>query len=84
MDKYRREAMLQMPKGYYVLKADDLLQASDLVWSWTSKEFLRADSPEWLFPPLKTRIEDMVCAIRKIGITEFEQSIPVKRIFTLR
>jgi hypothetical protein len=83
MDKYRREAAEQIPSGFYALKADDLLRADDLVWSVYSKEFLRADSPYWVRSPLKDRIEDIICAIRQIGLSEFEQSIPVKKVFTL-
>ena len=63
-EKLRREAKTAVPVGYYVLTSFDSIKSDDLVWSWTSKEWLRADSQEWLTPT--PEIENCVCVIRQI------------------
>lgn len=63
-EKLRREAKEAVPVGFYVLSNSDSLKPSDLVWSWTSKEWLRADSKQWHLPT--PEIADCVCVIRQL------------------
>lgn len=81
-EKARREAIKNIPYGYYVLPSDEPLLDSDLVWDWTSDKFLRADSPLWLFDTFTIPPEEIVCAVRRAGLTGFETA--KKRTFTLR
>lgn len=81
--RYRTEAKLNLPTGYYILTGTFELQAADMVWSWTTRTWHRADDSGWLFSPL-IYSEDIVCAARKIEISEFEKSIPAKRSYTIR
>ena len=81
--KYHREAKLALPFGYAVLGTGEKLLPSDLVWSWSSNEFLRADSPLWKFPPLEFG-EEIICAARKPEMSEFERSVPVKKSYVLK
>lgn len=49
MDKYTKEAAEQIPVGFY--RVIGRVYPSDLAWSWTSKEWIRVDSPDWLIKP---------------------------------
>ena len=64
MEQLQREAFKAVPVGYFRLTKFDTLKPSDLVWSWTSKEWLRADSELWLSPT--PDIENCICVIREI------------------
>lgn len=81
--KYQKEAKEKLPGGYYVLGANQPLRPEDLVYSWTSHEFLRADSPLWRFSPLVYN-EDIICAARRVANSEFAEAVQVKRSFVLR
>lgn len=81
-DKYHRQARKNVPDGYAVLPAGEDLEPSDFVWNWVDHEWLRADSMKWKFSPL-VDTTDLICAIRKIGMSAFERSVPAKRTFTL-
>ena len=81
-DKFRREAIANIPCGFYVLPSDEPLLNSDLVWDWTSKKFLRADSPLWLFDTFSIPPEEIVCAVRRAELTGFETA--KRRTFTLK
>ena len=81
--KSKIEARLKLPKDFHVLASGEILQSSDLVWSWTTKEWLRADAPEWLFSPL-VYAEDIICIARRIGFSAFEQSVPKKRSYAIK
>jgi hypothetical protein len=80
--KYRSEAKLNLPSGFYILAQGQPLQPSDIVWSYTSHEFLRANSPLWIFSPLEFS-EDLICAARKAQLSEFEQSITSRRVYKI-
>lgn len=82
IDKYRKEALEAKPSDTYEISPDKLT-GDDLVWSWTSKEFLRADSPLWKFSPLIYR-EEIICVVRRVSMGAFEQSVPTKRSFKLK
>jgi hypothetical protein len=79
--KYRKEALRSVPQGYGILPYGAPLKPSDLVW--TSHCFRRADSELWLFSPL-VFYEDVICAVRLPELSDFEQSVPVKRNYTLK
>jgi len=80
INKLRQEAAAAVPTGHYRLTGTDRLRADDLVWSWTTKEWLRADSPEWtVATPFGDACEHLICAARKIELTEFERRVPVQR-----
>lgn len=81
--KYRSQAKLALPSGYAVLATGEQLKPTDIVYSWSSGEWLRADSELWKFPPLEFG-EDIVCAARKIEMSEFERSVPRQRSYALR
>ena len=82
--KYRREALENRPSGYFLLNANDTLRRDDLLWSFTSREWLRADSPEWTVRCTSAvDVGDLICAIRKVELTEFEKSVPAQRKFTI-
>lgn len=81
--QYRTEAKANLPTGYYVLSEPLGLQATDIVWSWSSSEWLRADAPQWKTSPL-IYSEDIICAARKIEISEFEKAVPTRRNYTIR
>jgi hypothetical protein len=89
---YRTEALELRPKDCYVLSEGDTLEASDLVYSWTTREFLRADSSQWIRPPLRQiagdvsirdSIEDLICAVRSVRQSEFASSVQKTRTFIL-
>jgi hypothetical protein len=82
MDRTRREAVEAVPKGYYVLSISDELKPSDLLWSWTSKEWLRTDSPKWLVPTVY-EIENVVCAIRQTQMSMFVETVQTRRIYRI-
>ncbi len=82
MDQLHREAVAAIPPGHYILKAGDKLRPSDLVWSWTTKEFLPASSLEWFMSPFSDPIEEMVCVVRRAGLEGFEAS--KRRVFTVK
>ena len=77
---YRTEAQEQIPAGYFVLTDGDDLRADDLVYSWTTREFIRADSPDWIIPCLKIKIEDLICAVRR----DFSSEVPSRRSYTIK
>lgn len=81
MRNYRTEAIQNIPRGYYILSVAQSLRPDDLVWSWPTKEFLRADSSEWLRSPLMDSAEDVVCAVRKVTVSEFAENVPKQRVF---
>jgi Fe-S-cluster containining protein len=62
MDRWEREAHDAIPPRMGRVEAGEILP-DDLVWCWTTKEFLRADDPGWLHRP--TLAEDCVCVIRQ-------------------
>lgn len=62
MERLEREAKESIPKGYGVV-FDGEIQPDDLVYSWTTKEWLASDSPLWLQAPLRF-VEDAVCVVR--------------------
>jgi hypothetical protein len=80
---YRREAVEAIPKGYYVLSKSDRLKPSDLLWSWCSKEWLRADSPDWLIPT-DYDMENVVCAIRQTQMSMFAESVTARRNYQIK
>lgn len=47
MQKYQTEAAEQKPYDYVRVRSGRILP-DDLVWSWTSHEYLRHDDPSWL------------------------------------
>jgi hypothetical protein len=65
VDKWEREACQSIPAGHARIRTGEL-RADDLVWSWTTKEWLRADDPEW-FDDI-SRAEDCVCAVRSARV----------------
>lgn len=79
---FRREAQEALPEGYFALPQGEPLRPDDLVWSWSSKEFIRADSPEWRFPCFEFESE-VIFAARKVGLSDFEKNIEKKRVFSL-
>jgi hypothetical protein len=81
--KYRSLAKLALPSGYAVLATGEKFKPTDIVWSWCSNEWLRADSELWKFPPLEFG-EDIICAARKPEMSEFERSVPQQRSYALR
>ncbi len=81
--KYTSRAKLALPSGYAVLATGERLKPNDIVWSWCSNEWLRADSELWKFPPLEYG-QDIICAARKIEMSEFEWSVPRQRSYSLR
>lgn len=81
--KYRKEAIENLPEGYAELREHSELRADDLVWSWSSKQFLRADSPLWKFSPLQD-VTDLIFAARRVGWSEFEKSVPTIRKYRLK
>jgi hypothetical protein len=60
-DKWEREACAAIPHRHARILSGEL-RPDDLVWSWTSKEWLRQDDPGWLCSV--ARAEDAVCAVR--------------------
>lgn len=81
--RFRTEAKLNLPAGFYVLSEPFTLQPDDLVWSWSSQEWRRGDDPNWITSPL-IYSEDIICAARKIAISEFERSVPNKKSYTIK
>ena len=81
--KHRREAIEKLPAGFYVLEASAKLLPNDLVWNWTSREWLRADSPKWLFSPL-VYSEDIICAARKVELSDYAADVTARRSFVIR
>lgn len=81
-EKLRREAVEKIPFGYYIVPPDENLEADDLIWDWTSKRFLRADSSLWLFETFLIPREEIVCAVRRARIAGFETA--KKRTFVLK
>jgi len=81
-NKFRREAIENIPDGYFVLPSGEKLHPFDLVWSWTSSKFLRADSPEWMFDTFSVPAEEIICAVRRPGLSGFETA--QRRTFTLK
>lgn len=76
--KYRKKARENIPQGFYVLSVGECLRPDDLLWCWTSEEWLRADDARW--KPKETEvIEDMICAVRS-----FESQFPNRRRFVLK
>lgn len=82
--RLRKEALEKVPVGYVVLGAMETLKPTDLVWSWSSKEWLRADSPLWIRSPFLEPFEEMICVVRKVEITEFEASIPRRKFYLVK
>lgn len=80
---YRRQAKRAIPQNYYILPIGEQIRADDLVWNWCNQEWLRADSEKWKVSPLIDS-EDLICAVRKAGWSDFERSIESKRKFILR
>lgn len=35
------------PDGYAIVRSGEM-RGDDLIWSWTTKEWIRSDSPEWV------------------------------------
>lgn len=62
MDKFEREAMQNVPAGYFRV-LDGEIRADDLIWSWTTSEWLRADDPEW--QQKCESVEDCYCVVRR-------------------
>lgn len=81
-NKHRKDALELKPANYYEISPENLRE-DDLVYSWTSREFLRADSPLWRFPPLEFR-EGIICVVRRVSMGVFERSVPTKRSFTVK
>ncbi len=81
---YRNEALENVPSGYAVLGAMERVKPNDLVWSWSSKEWLRADSPDWLQSSFLVPFEELICVVRKPEMTEFEKSVPRRKFYLVR
>lgn len=81
---YRNEARQKLPSGYYVLTGNERLKPEDLVWSWSSNEWIPADSPLWLRSPLSDPFEELICVARKVEITEFETTVPRRKFYLVR
>lgn len=62
-DRYDLEALAAKPGDYYRVPSG-ALYPDDLVWSWTTHEWLRADSEEWSFSAVEDAAE-AVCVIRR-------------------
>jgi hypothetical protein len=62
LDNWEQEARAAIPRGYGRVESGEILP-DDLVWSWTSKEWLRSDDTTWL--QMHLLAEDCVCVIRR-------------------
>lgn len=60
-DQLKRAAYRNMPAGHGIVREGTILP-SDLIYSWTTKEWLRADDPEWGSHVVKA--EDCVAVCR--------------------
>ncbi len=49
------------PQGYTIIKRGEMLP-DDLIWSWTTKEWVRADDPVWVH---KVPVDMCVAVCRK-------------------
>lgn len=63
MDKFEREAMQNVPAGYFRV-LDGEIRADDLIWSQYEQptRFRRADDPEW--QQKCESVEDCYCVVR--------------------
>lgn len=62
MEAYERFDRDLIPKGYGRVKSGPVFP-SDLIWSWPTREWLRADSPDWGQLTVDDAA-DAVCVIR--------------------
>lgn len=60
-DQLKRQAYGKLPAGHAIVKEGEI-RPTDLIWSWTTKEWLRADDPEW--GPHKFPAEECVAVCR--------------------
>lgn len=63
MDIIEKRAAATRPVGHIRVKSGEI-RPDDLIYSWASNEWLRADSELWRFPTKGMRAEDCVFVAR--------------------
>lgn len=69
---YLRQAKKLIPPGHYILPMSEPIRQSDLIYDFTTNQFLRADSLRWTFDTFSIPREEIICAIRKATLEGFE------------
>lgn len=59
----------QLPAGFYIVR-DGPVYPTDLIWSWTSGEWIRADSDDWTQTVTLTNAGDCVAVARRPGFDD--------------
>jgi hypothetical protein len=72
MERHERQEDAQargtLAAGFYIVR-DGTVRPDDLVWSWSSKEWIRADDPSWL-QPSPINVADCVAVARSAAFRE--------------
>lgn len=73
MERHERQAAgrarERLPEGFFIVRDGDI-RTDDLIFSWSSNEWIRADSGDWLQPTSSMAISDCVAVARSARFQE--------------